>query len=53
VKSVRPGEGPGRELLAAAVERLGDDFDRFPARARAGTIIVVNVASTERPSRPS
>src|SRR5213083_2809566 len=62
---VRPGFAPGggpanlpqgsraflprRESLASAVERLGDDLDRFRHAERLDTVIVVNVASTEPP----
>src|SRR5213078_3465050 len=40
---------PGRESLAVAVARLGDDLDRFRREERLDTVIVVNVASTEPP----
>jgi len=40
--------GRKRESLSAAVERLGDDLDRFRADHRLDTVVVVNVASTER-----
>ena len=40
---------PRRESLAVAVERLGDDLDRFRHAERLDTVIVVNVASTEPP----
>lgn len=40
---------PRRESLARAVERLGDDLDRFRGAERLDTVIVVNVASTEPP----
>ena len=40
---------PRGEALAAAVERLGDDLDRFRSTQRLDTVIVVNVASTEPP----
>src|SRR3989454_5639968 len=38
------------ESLAVAVERLGDDLDRFRREERLDTGIVVNVASTEPPT---
>src|SRR5438132_530313 len=38
------------ESLAVAVERLGDDLDRFRREERLDTVIVVNVASTEPPT---
>src|SRR5438876_10886589 len=37
------------ESLPAAIQRLGDDLDRFRAEERLDTVIVVNVASTEPP----
>jgi myo-inositol-1-phosphate synthase len=40
---------PRGESLAATVERLGDDLDRFRREERVDTVIVVNVASTEPP----
>ena len=40
---------PRSESLAAAVERLGDDLDRFRSEQKLDTVIVVNVASTEPP----
>ncbi len=40
---------PRGEALAATVERLGDDLDRFRSEQRLDTVIVVNVASTEPP----
>src|SRR2546427_3457716 len=40
---------PRGESLAVAVERLGDDLDRFRREGRLDTVIVVNVASTEPP----
>ncbi len=40
---------PRQEPLAAAVERLGDDLDRFRSEQKLDTVIVVNVASTEPP----
>lgn len=40
---------PRGEALAAVVERLGDDLDRFRSEQRLDTVIVVNVASTEPP----
>jgi len=40
---------PRREPLPAAVQRLGDDLDRFRAEERLDTVIVVNVGSTEPP----
>lgn len=51
---IRPGFGgrgaaEGREALEAAVERLGEDLDRFRAEHRLDTLIVVNLASTEAP----
>ncbi len=51
---VRPGFRRGapagrRELLAAVVERLGDDLERFRAEHDLEIVIVVNVASTEAP----
>src|SRR2546425_7998382 len=41
---------PRGESLAVAVERLGDDLDRFRREERLDTGIVVNVASTEPPT---
>src|SRR5439155_5658510 len=41
---------PRGESLAVAVERLGDDLDRFRREARLDTVVVVNVASTEPPT---
>jgi len=41
---------PRGESLAVAVERLGDDLDRFRREERLDTVIVVNVASTEPPT---
>src|SRR3989441_1070326 len=41
------------ESLAVAVERLGDDLDRFRREERLDTVIVVNVASTEPPTELS
>jgi myo-inositol-1-phosphate synthase len=38
-----------REPLDKAVARLGDDLDRFRETEGLGTVIVVNVASTEAP----
>lgn len=38
-----------REGLEAAIERLGDDLDRFGSDHRLDTVVVVNVASTEPP----
>ena len=38
---------PRTESLAAAVERLGDDLDRFRVEHKLDTVIVVNLASTE------
>src|SRR3990167_6265924 len=38
-----------REPLEKAVARLGDDLDRFREDERLGTVVVVNVASTEPP----
>jgi myo-inositol-1-phosphate synthase len=53
----RPRKGrafvPQRESLTRAVERLGDDLDRFRREERLDTVIVVNVASTEPPLRLS
>ena len=40
---------PRRESLAAAVERLGDDLDRFRSEQKLDAVIAVNVASTEPP----
>src|SRR5438132_1200030 len=40
---------PRGESLPAAVQRLGDDLDRFRAEERLNSVIVVNVASTEPP----
>jgi myo-inositol-1-phosphate synthase len=40
---------PRGEKPAAAVERLGDDLDRFRRAERLDTVVVVNVASTEPP----
>src|SRR3990172_7716383 len=40
---------PRSESLVAAVERLGDDLDRFRSDQKLDTVIVVNVASTEPP----
>src|SRR2546426_11444606 len=40
---------PRGESLAVAVERLGDDLDRFRREERLGTVIVVDVAATEPP----
>src|SRR3989442_658496 len=40
---------PRGESLAVAVERLGDDLDRFRREERLDTVIVVTVASTEPP----
>jgi len=40
---------PRSESPAAAVERLGDDLDRFRSEQKLDTVIVVNVASTEPP----
>jgi myo-inositol-1-phosphate synthase len=63
---VRPGFAPGggpanrpraargflpRGESLAAVERLGDDLDRFRRERQLDTVIVVNVASTEPPTR--
>ena len=39
----------GREPLEKAVARLGDDLQRFREDERLGTVVVVNVASTEPP----
>src|SRR3989441_6240837 len=41
------------EWVAVAVERLGDDLDRFRREERLDTVIVVNVASTEPPTELS
>src|SRR5438034_5951853 len=41
---------PRGESLAVAVERLGDDLDRFRREEGLDTVIVVNVASTEPPT---
>jgi myo-inositol-1-phosphate synthase len=38
---------PRREPLGAAVNRLGDDLDRFRAEHKLETVVVVNLASTE------
>ena len=35
---------PRSESLAAAVERLGDDLDRFGSKQKLDTVVVVNVA---------
>jgi myo-inositol-1-phosphate synthase len=40
---------PRKESLAAAVERLGDDLDRFRVEHTLDTVVVVNLASTEPP----
>lgn len=40
---------PRKESLAAAVDRLGDDLDRFRAAEALETVVVVNLASTEAP----
>ena len=40
---------PRSESLVAAVERLGDDLDRFRSDQKLDTVIVVNVAATEPP----
>lgn len=40
---------PRNETLAAAVERLGGDLDRFRAEHELETVVVVNLASTEAP----
>src|SRR3989441_1437362 len=40
---------PRGESLQAAIQRLGDDLDRFRAEERLDTVIVMNVASTEPP----
>jgi myo-inositol-1-phosphate synthase len=40
---------PRKESLAAAVERLGDDLDRFRVEHTLETVVVVNLASTEPP----
>ena len=40
---------PRGESLQAAIQRLGDDLDRFRVEERLDTVIVVNVASTEPP----
>ncbi len=40
---------PRGESLQAAIQRLGDDLDRFRAEERLNSVIVVNVASTEPP----
>ncbi len=40
---------PRAESLADAVERLGNDLDRFRSEQKLDTVIVVNVASTEPP----
>ncbi len=47
----RAGRGTGsrRELLEPAVARLGDDLERFRDHERLGTVVVINVASTEPP----
>lgn len=42
-----------RESLAAAIERLGDDLDRFRADHHLDTVVVVNVASTESVFTPT
>src|SRR3989475_9392478 len=44
---------PRGESLAVAVERLGDELDRFRREERLDTVIVVNVASTEPPTELS
>src|SRR5881397_995867 len=44
---------PRGESLAVAVERLGDDLDRFRCEEGLDTVIVVNVASTEPPTELS
>src|SRR2546428_5875808 len=44
---------PRGESLAVAVERLGDDLDRFRREEQLDTVIVVNVASTEPPTELS
>src|SRR2546425_8616426 len=44
---------PRGESLAVAVERLGDDLDRFRREEQLDTGIVVNVASTEPPMEPT
>ena len=44
---------PRGESLAVAVERLGDDLDRFRREEGLDTVIVVNVASTEPPTELS
>jgi myo-inositol-1-phosphate synthase len=38
---------PRKEPLAAAVDRLGDDLDRFRTEHKLETVVVVNLASTE------
>lgn len=43
---------PRNEPLTAAVERLGQDLDRFRAEHSLETVIVVNLASTEAPITP-
>src|SRR5437870_2253274 len=48
-RAIARGFVPRGESLQAAIQRLGDDLDRFRTEERLDTVIVVNVASTEPP----